>query len=61
MFRDGNLSQLIDNAAFPIFTPHKGLELRLSAKFSCGIIHDAYAKPEPSSSSCKTQLATQLM
>lgn len=60
MFRDGNLSQIIDKAAFPIFGPHTGLELHLSAKFSCGIMHGAYIKPEPSSSSCKTPLAYQL-
>lgn len=59
MFRDENLSQLIDKAAFAMFSPDMGLELCLSAKFRCGIMHGAYVKPEPSSSSYNTQLATE--
>lgn len=57
MFRDENLSQLIDKAAFEMFSPDIGL----SAKFRCGIMHGAYVKPVPSSSSSHILLATQLI
>lgn len=51
LFGDGNLSQLIDKAAFPRLSPQAGLEFHVSAKFSCGILCGAYVQAEPSSPS----------